>query len=176
MPEYIVTLTSQKQGGWFWPFLRGLLACLGGIGVLLVVVFLLNTPDPTPERAIEAWRGGVQAYQNAYRKKPVANPDAGIVHHIVPAEPSATTPCGRYDDRPGCAPFDPYADAPTGATAEDCARFLLMAREERKTNPVCASQSWPSSSGSWDGCEGVRSLHSDPECRKQARKFFGKAK
>jgi hypothetical protein len=110
MPEYIVTLKSEKQGGGFWSFVRGLLACLGGVVVLLVVVFLLNTPDPTPERAIEACRGAVQAYQNAYSKKPVANPDAGIFH-LIPPEPSPTTPCGRYDDRPGCAPLGDAANA-----------------------------------------------------------------
>jgi len=83
------------------------------------------------------------------------------VPHLTPAQHM----CLRYDDYSnpeGCAllrdphGFDPYPDAPTGATPQDCATFLLVAVLARKTNP---------------DSDAARQLHSVPECRAVARMY-----
>ena len=92
MPEYIVTLKSEKQGGGFWPFLRGCFAWIG-FGVVVLAVLSLQTGQyPDPKRAIEAFREGVQAYRKANE-----NPYAGIAFDPSPA-PEAERVCNPYDD------------------------------------------------------------------------------
>jgi hypothetical protein len=63
MPENItVTLKMEKPGG-LWPFLRGAFAWIGFAVVVVAGVNLLDTPNPSPERAIEAMREGLEAYR-----------------------------------------------------------------------------------------------------------------
>jgi len=96
MPENIVvTLKTEKPGG-FWPFLRGCFAWIGFSVVVLAVVSFQTGQYPNPERAIEAFREGMQAYQTA-SKAPIANPYAAIVLDPSPA-PEAERVCNRYDD------------------------------------------------------------------------------
>jgi hypothetical protein len=108
MPDnIIITLKTEKPGG-FWPFVRGLFAWIGFGVVVLAGVSLMDTPDSSPEGAIEA----LQAYQiktdtpqNAYSKAPVADPFEGIGLHPRPA-PESERVCNPYDDhtsREGCA-------------------------------------------------------------------------
>ena len=106
MPENItVTLKTEKSGG-LSTFVRGLFAWVGFGVVVMAGVSLLNTPNPSLERAIEAFREGVQAYQiktdtpeHAYRDAPFASPDAGAVHVLnVPPPTPEERVCSRYDD------------------------------------------------------------------------------
>jgi hypothetical protein len=99
MPEnLVVTLRTEKQGGGFWPFLRGTFAWIG-FGAVVACVWFLNAPDGDPQRVIEAARHGWQAYQTTLdnSKAPVANPYAGIVLDPRLA-PEAERVCNPYDD------------------------------------------------------------------------------
>src|SRR6516162_3840815 len=103
-PENIVvTLKTEKPRG-LWPFVRGLFAWIGFGVVVVAGVSLMDTPDPSPESAIEALREGLQAYQiktdrprNTYSKAPTADPFEGIVLDRRPA-PEAERVCNPYDD------------------------------------------------------------------------------
>ena len=111
-PENIVvTLKTEKPRG-LWPFVRGTFAWIGFGVVVVAGVSLMDTPNPSLERAGEALREGLEAYQiktdtpqNAYSKAPVADPFEGIGLHPRPA-PESERVCNPYDDhtsREGCA-------------------------------------------------------------------------
>lgn len=111
-PENIVvTLKTEKPRG-LWPFVRGTFAWIGFGVVVVAGVSLMDTPNPSLERASEALREGLEAYQiktdtpqNAYSKAPVADPFEGIGLHPRPA-PESERVCNPYDDhtsREGCA-------------------------------------------------------------------------
>jgi hypothetical protein len=129
MPENIVvTLKTEKPGG-FWPFVRGVFACIGFGVVVAAGLSLLDSDNPSPRHTIEALRAGLQAYrdvnENPYagialdpRPAPEADPFEGLEARPEPdmhvVLPSPTPACGRYDDRPGCALLgDPANGSPS---------------------------------------------------------------
>jgi len=97
MPENIVvTLRTEKQGGGFWPFLRGTFAWIG-FGAVVAGVWSVNSPDR--DRVIKAAQHGWQAYQTTLdnSKAPPPNRFAGIVFDPSPA-PKTERVCNPYDD------------------------------------------------------------------------------
>jgi len=119
-PENIVvTLKTEKPGG-LWPLIRGTFARIGFGVVVVAGVSLMDTPNPSLERASEALREGLEAYQiktdtpqHAYSEAPTGNPAAGVVHVLVPRPASETgRVCFRYDDH-----YNPEACALLGDPA-----------------------------------------------------------
>jgi hypothetical protein len=119
-PENIVvTLKTEKPGG-LWPLIRGTFARIGFGVVVVAGVSLMDTPNPSLERAGEALREGLEAYQiktdtpqHAYSKAPTGDPEAGVVHVLVPRPASETgRVCFRYDDH-----YNPEACALLGDPA-----------------------------------------------------------
>ena len=108
MPENIVvTLRTEKQGGGFWPFLRGTFAWIG-FGAVVAGVWSVNSPDR--DRVIKAAQHGWQAYQTTLdnskapvskrrvdQRRAVPNRFAGIVFDPSPA-PKTARVCNPYDD------------------------------------------------------------------------------
>ena len=95
----------------------------------------------------------------------VGNKPDAVVVHVLPRPTPAQRLCSPYDDHhspEACAllrdphAFDPNPSAPTGATAEDCAAFLLVAVLARETNPHN---------------DAARQMHAVPECRALARLY-----